>query len=94
MGGFDHVASEEVVGHDGAADGCHTDGLAFDVKLVHDFGNQAVHDTVRAARAVIGDDGEECVRTLVYDLLFLFHAIHLPFHSAGAAGPVLRRGWG
>ncbi len=77
---LDHVAAEELVGHDGTAHGADTDGLPLDTELVHGLGHEAVHDAMGAAGAVVRDYRQERIRTLEHDLLGigLAHATHLP----------------
>ena len=77
MCGFDHVTVEEVVHHDRATHWRDADGLALDVKLVDDFGNQSVYDAMRATWAVVRDETRKGMRALEHDLLFsLGHATH------------------
>ena len=68
--GLDHVAGEEVVGHDGAADGGYTHAGTLDAELVDDFSHQALHDAVTAAGAVVGDRVGQGAGALENNLFF------------------------
>ena len=81
VGGFNHVATKEIVCHDRATNGHDANRGALDIKLVDAFGNQAHNDTVSAARAEIGHDGQQGMRALENDIAgFIRHVTHPPFH--------------
>ena len=77
MGGLDHIATEEVVAHDRAANGRHTDGLALDAELIDGLGDKAMHDAMGATRTEVGNDRQQRIGALEDDLLLFFrHATH------------------
>jgi len=54
MGGFDEVAIEVIVGKHRAADWRHADCVLTHTHFIQYFSDQAVGNTVRAPRAVVG----------------------------------------
>ena len=68
--GLDHVAGEEVVGHNGAANRGHAHAGALYPELVDDFGYQALHNAVTAAGAVVGDRVGQSAGALENNLFF------------------------
>ena len=70
---LDHVATEEIVGHDRAADGSDAYGLALDIELVHGLAHKAMNDAVRAPRAIVSHHRQQRMRAGKHKLLILRH---------------------
>ena len=70
---FDHIATEEIIGHDRATDRRDAYGLALDIELVHGLAHEAMDDAVRAPRAIVGHHRQQGMRAGKHELLVLCH---------------------
>ena len=68
-----YVATEEIVGHDRAADGRDANGLTLDIKLIHGLAHEAMDDAVRAPWTIVGHHRQQGMRAGEHELLVLRH---------------------
>ena len=85
VSGLYHIAAEIIVRHYGAAYRANSDGLALDTHFVDDLSHQSVHDSVRAAGAVM----ERNVSQRVWFLEFR-HITQPPFRSGALSARILQ----
>ena len=76
MSGLSHIAGEEIVRHDRAANGGNANGAAFDSQFIDRFGDKPIHDAMNATGTIIRNNGQQRMGTLENDLLFS-HTMHL-----------------